>query len=78
MYVGIMASLFDFKNASAEKRGPAGAKVLDSVTKYRNFLDQSPVLEVFDTDPICGPTTIRRTMSNALAAIEQQVAATAS
>lgn len=73
VYVGMMTSLFDFQSATTDKRAKAGTKVKESIKKYREFLASSRVLEVFDTDPLCGPTTIRDTLSGAMAKMEVEI-----
>ena len=74
VFVTLQAALMDFGRSSGEAREKIRLKVLDAVKTYRTFLGESEFLEVCDTNELCGPLTIRKTLSTALEQIDRALA----
>lgn len=74
-YVGLQTSLFELNGATGQQRQAAATKVRQAVASYRSFLDGNAAIKICDSNPICGPTTIRKTLHDALNQLDALVEA---
>lgn len=74
-FVTLQASLMDFNRSSGDAREKVRGNVLKAVAGYREFLGGNEFIDVCDTNELCGPLTIGKTLSDALTRIERVVSA---
>jgi hypothetical protein len=76
-YVKLQVALFDLKSADAARRKQAGQTVLAVVKSYQKFVASSQFIKICDTNKLCGPMTVAKTLADALDTLEKSIGATA-
>lgn len=70
-YVSLQTSLMDLKNAAGDQQKKLATKLVSAVQAYQQYLATNAFIEVCDSNRLCGPMTIRDTLTKALGEIEK-------
>ena len=76
-YVALQAALMELQKATGETRSQAAQKLLGLVQSYKTYVEGNQFIDVCDKNRLCGPMTIRSTLSYALSELEKSAAALA-
>jgi hypothetical protein len=72
-FVTLQTALFELQSASGKSRETAKGKLLVAVGSYRKHVAVNQFIEVCDSNKLCGPLTVRKTLEDALAALEKSI-----
>jgi hypothetical protein len=72
-FVTLQKDLFEVQEATGDAQKRAGQKLLSSVRSYKQYLAGHKFIEVCDSNELCGPLSVGKTLAEALNKLEASV-----
>lgn len=69
-YVTLQKTLFELQGADGAAQKQAGQKLLSAVKSYKQYVAGHKFIEVCDTNKLCGPLSVGKTLAEALNKLE--------